>query len=421
MTTPSEIKILVVDDREDNLLSIEAILEKEHYTIVKAKSGLAALKILLHNEDFSLILMDVQMPGMNGIETANIIYERDKLRNIPIIFITAHDYDEEYIFKGYELGGVDYIFKPINPQLLRIKVRVFVELYRKNRQLLAHEQQLLKANNSLQKEVEERISSEEKVKYLNRQLIQNNEHLVSMNEELDRFAYIASHDLQEPLRKIRLFGDRILMNGIQGENTEKYLEKIIASSSKMQSLIDDLLRFSRQSAATADYIAVDLNLLLQEVISEMEISIEKTNAVIRYAKLPVINAVPALMRQLFHNLLSNAIKFRKKNEPPSIQILFSKTVNMVPGNTNATSDPVFNQITVSDNGIGFDPKYAQEVFIVFKRLHSAHEVQGTGIGLSICKKIMEIHKGYISADSILNKGTTITLGFPTFENAVQPV
>ncbi len=108
------------------------------------------------------------------------------------------------------------------------------------------------------------------------------------------------------------------MNGIQGRTREKYLEKIIASSSKMQSLIDDLLRFSRQSAATADYIAVDLNLLLQEVISEMEISIEKTNAVIRYAKLPVINAVPALMRQLFHNLLSNAIKFRKKmNRLPS--------------------------------------------------------------------------------------------------------
>ncbi|MGN6491611.1 MAG: sensor histidine kinase [Agriterribacter sp.] len=413
MTNQSEIKILVVDDREDNLLSIETILEKEQYTIVKAKSGLAALKVLLRHDDFSLILMDVQMPGMNGIETANIIYERDKLRNIPIIFITAHDYDEEYVFKGYELGGVDYIFKPINPQLLRIKVRVFVELYRKNRQLLAHERQLLKANNSLQKEIVERISSEEKIKYLNRQLVQTNEHLLSMNEELDRFAYIASHDLQEPLRKIRLFSDRILMNGIQAPDSEKYLEKIIASSSKMQSLIDDLLRFSRQSAATADYTAVDLNQLLPDVINEMEISIEKTNAVIHYPVLPVINAVPALVRQLFHNLLSNAIKFRKKDEVPLINIRFSKVSGVHKDDSSAPShNPFFNQISITDNGIGFDPRYAQEVFIVFKRLHSAHEVQGTGIGLSICKKIMEIHNGYISASSAINEGTTITVGFP---------
>src|SRR5215216_7514806 len=115
-----DIKILVVDDREDNLFSIEAILEKDKYTIVKASSGRAALKILLQEHDFSLILMDVQMPDLNGFETATIIYDRDKLRTIPIIFITAHDYGEEYIFKGYRMGGVDYIYKPINPELLRV-------------------------------------------------------------------------------------------------------------------------------------------------------------------------------------------------------------------------------------------------------------------------------------------------------------
>src|SRR4029078_5058626 len=107
----SDIKILIVDDREDNLFAIETILEKDNYTIIKANSGRAALKILLAEHDFSLILMDVQMPELNGFETATIIYQRDKLRNIPIIFITAHDYDEDYIFKGYKMGGVDYIYK----------------------------------------------------------------------------------------------------------------------------------------------------------------------------------------------------------------------------------------------------------------------------------------------------------------------
>src|SRR5216117_2529148 len=148
----SDIKILIVDDREDNLFSIEAILEKDNYTIIKANSGKAALKILLQQHDFSLILMDVQMPDLNGFETATIIYERDKLKNIPIIFITAYNYDEDYIFKGYKMGGVDYIYKPINPELLRVKVGVFVELYRKNHQLLLQEKKLREMNESLQKE-----------------------------------------------------------------------------------------------------------------------------------------------------------------------------------------------------------------------------------------------------------------------------
>src|SRR6185369_15143172 len=122
----SDIKILVVDDREDNLFSIEAILEQDRYTIIKANSGKAALKILLNEHDFSLILMDVQMPDLNGFETATIIYERDKLRDIPIIFITAQNYEEEYVFRGYKMGAVDYIYKPVNPYLLRTKVGVFV-------------------------------------------------------------------------------------------------------------------------------------------------------------------------------------------------------------------------------------------------------------------------------------------------------
>src|SRR5215813_11176921 len=173
----TDIKILVVDDREDNLFAIETILEKDNYTIVKAKSGRAALKILLQEHDFSLILMDVQMPDLNGFETAAIIYEREKLREIPIIFITAHNYGDEYLFKGYRTGGVDYIYKPINPNLLRAKVSVFVELYRKNQQLIEHEKRLLSINKSLQKEIEERKTSEEKVKALNTKLVENNANL----------------------------------------------------------------------------------------------------------------------------------------------------------------------------------------------------------------------------------------------------
>src|SRR5258705_11835278 len=170
-------KILLVDDREDNLLSIEAILGADGYRFVRANSGRQALKILLQEFDFALILMDVKMPNLNGFETAALIYEREKLRHIPIIFITAHNYGDENVFKGYQSGAVDYIYKPINPGLLRAKVSVFVELYKKNHKLLAQEQKLIAINKSLENEIKERRSSEEQLAHLYQSLRLKNSEL----------------------------------------------------------------------------------------------------------------------------------------------------------------------------------------------------------------------------------------------------
>ena len=404
----SDIKILLVDDREDNLYSIEAIFEKDNYTIVKANSGREALKVLLKEQDFSLILMDVQMPDLNGFDTATIIYERDKLKDIPIIFITAFGYDEDYIFKGYKTGGVDYIYKPLNPEVLRMKVSVFVELYRKNQQLLLHEKRLLAANRSLQKEIEERKSSEEKIRLLNEQLVQNNAHLKSVNEELDRFAYVASHDLQEPLRKILVFSDKILMKEKFDRESEKYFKKIIDSSKRMQILINDLLSLSRKSMSSSDFEEINLNIIVKDVIAELEVQIEKNNAHIHIDELPVIYAIPALMRQLFYNLINNAIKFRRKTVDPVISI----KSEMIKGGSNGTVHGDYYRITISDNGIGFDPKYSDEIFMVFKRLHSYHEFEGSGVGLSICKKIVEKHNGSIRANGRPGDGSTFTISLP---------
>ena len=406
----SDIKILLVDDREDNLYSIETIFEKDNYTIVKASSGREALKVLLKEQDFSLILMDVQMPDLNGFETATIIYERDKLKNIPIIFITAFGYDEEYIFKGYKTGGVDYIYKPVNPEVLRMKVSVFVDLYRKNQQLLLHEKRLMTANKSLQREIEERKASEEKIRQLNEQLVQNNAHLKTANEELDRFAYVASHDLQEPLRKILVFSDKILMKNNFDKDTEKYFKKIIDSSRRMQVLINDLLSLSRDVTSLPDFKPVDLNVLLREIVTELEMQIEKNNAQVHIDKLPVINAVPSLMRQLFYNLINNAIKFRRETVDPVIRIESRIRIG-----SNGPSDKNYYQIIVSDNGIGFDPKYKDEIFLVFKRLHSYHEFEGSGVGLSICKKIVEKHDGSIIAESIPGEGSTFIIELPNVQ------
>jgi signal transduction histidine kinase len=411
-------KILVVDDRVDNLVSIEAILEKDNYTVVKANSGKAALKVLLTDHDFSLILMDVQMPELNGYETATIIYERDKLRNIPIVFITANSYDEDFMFKGYRMGGVDYIYKPINPELLRAKVAVFVELYSKNQQLMLQEKNLLAANEFLQTEIEERKASEERVKLLNEQLVANNESLRQMNEELDQFAYMASHDLQEPLRKIQVFSDKILRNNNFDPDSEKYFGKIINSSRRMQKLINNLLDFSRHTVSSNDFKKTSLNELVKNVLAELEVEIEKSNAQINYEDLPVVSVVPGLMQQLFYNLFSNAIKFRK----PSVDLVIDVKAERM----NAVDLSKFMKygqgknyykITVQDNGIGFDDKYAEDIFRVFKRLHSYQEFEGTGVGLSICKKIVEKHNGFIKAESKIDNGSTFIIGLPEMQMA----
>src|SRR5690349_13434732 len=231
-------KILLVDDREDNLMAIESILTQDGYTFVKATSGREALKVLLSEYDFALILMDVKMPNLNGFETASLIYEREKLKHIPIVFITAHSYGDENIFKGYRAGAVDYIYKPINPELLRAKVSVFIELYKKNAALVVQEQKLTAINKSLEIEINERKISEDKIKALNHQLLESVDRLENANKDLDRFAFMASHDLQEPLRKIRMFSDRLFSKYQEsvGEEGKMYINRIQNAAERMQAL-----------------------------------------------------------------------------------------------------------------------------------------------------------------------------------------
>jgi light-regulated signal transduction histidine kinase (bacteriophytochrome) len=353
------------------------------------------------------------MPDMNGFETATLIYEREKLRDIPIIFITAHNHGEELLFKGYKMGGVDYIYKPINPELLRFKVGVFVELYRKTRQLIQQEKKLKAINHSLEKEVEERKISESKIKLLNEQLIQNNHNLKAINEELDRFAYVASHDLQEPLRKIQLFSDKIsrqINDNIDGLVVDN-LQKITKASERMQLLINDLLKFSRHTQSKEDFVNVDLNRTIQDVINDLEVEIDKKKGKIVAKKMPVIWAIPSQMQQLFQNLITNSFKFNKPGYDPSVEIYSERIIE---GGIDSDKGiaRAMHRIYIKDNGIGFDPKYAEEIFVVFKRLHSYHEFEGSGIGLSICKKIVEKHNGSIEAISKVNEGATFIITLP---------
>lgn len=265
-------KILLVDDREDNLMSIEAILGNENYRFVRANSGRQALKVLLQEYDFALILMDVKMPNLNGFETAALIYEREKLRQIPIIFITAHSYSDESLFKGYRAGAVDYIYKPINPELLKAKVSIFIELYQKNNRLLIQEQKLIAINKSLESEISERKMSEAKVKALNLELLKNIDSLEAANKDLDRFAFMASHDLQEPLRKIRTFSNRLLESygNVLDDQGKMYIDRVQSAAARMQVLIRDILTFSKISMEPKVFTETELNALMDGVLEQME-------------------------------------------------------------------------------------------------------------------------------------------------------
>ncbi|MBL7698521.1 MAG: response regulator [Chitinophagaceae bacterium] len=413
-------KILLVDDREDNLLSIETILAPAGYTFVKALSGREALKVLLNEFDFALILMDVKMPNLNGFETASLIYQREKLRHIPIIFITANNYGEEHMFKGYMTGAVDYIYKPINPDLLRAKVSVFIDLYKKNHRLLAQEQKLVAINKNLELEIHERKVSEEKVKELNHKLLENIERLESANRDLDRFAFMASHDLQEPLRKMLMFSDRLghKYKDVLDEEGKMFISRIQHAGERMQALIKDILLFSKTSIEKPTFVDTDLNGILTDVLVEMEHIIHEKNVRIESEKLPNLSINPVLIRPLFHNLISNAIKYAKKNVPPVVKIYseFSAGQNGVDQNEVKSK---YCRIYVEDNGIGFDQKYSEQIFGMFKRLHLHSEFEGTGIGLALCKKIVEEHHGFITARSKINEGSIFIISLPMQQPAGQ--
>lgn len=413
-------KILLVDDREDNLLSIETILEPAGYTFVKASSGREALKVLLNEFDFALILMDVKMPNLNGFETASLIYQREKLKHIPIIFITANNYGDEQVFKGYMTGAVDYIYKPINPDLLRAKVGVFIDLYKKNHRLLAQEQNLVAINKNLELEIHERKASEEKVKELNHKLLENIERLESANRDLDRFAFMASHDLQEPLRKMLMFSDRLgyKYKEIIDEEGKMFISRIQHAGERMQALIKDILLFSKTSIEKPIFVDCDLNEILSDVLLEMEGAISDKNATINKESLPQLSVNPVLMRPLFHNLISNAIKYSRKDVHPVVKVYSEFSLNQNRNGSNEMKNK-YCRIYVEDNGIGFDQKYSEQIFGMFKRLHLHSEFEGTGIGLALCKKIVEEHNGFITARSKINEGSVFIISLPVHQPELQ--
>jgi len=416
--THTEPKILLVDDREDNLLSLEVILEEGGYKFVKATSGMEALKILLNDVDFAMILMDVNMPKLNGFETASLIYGREKLKHVPIIFITANDYEDANIFKGYQVGAIDFILKPIKPEVLRAKVGLLIDLYNKNRQLREQEQKLIQTNRDLEIEIRERNAADEKVQQINVKLLENLAHLEKANNDLERFANMVSHDLQEPLRKIRTFSG-ILIEKYRDVflEDESMITRINKAAERMQTLVSSILALSKASNEKIVFEKCDMNVLLAEMVVNMNEEMKENRVTILVESIPLLFVSPGLMRQLFQNLVNNAIKYRRKDVDTVIKICAES--GLVASNDNPKI--VLNNnclLFVKDNGIGFDQKYSEDIFHMLKKLHTSSEYEGSGIGLALCRRIADLHNGFISARSKENEGSTFTVSLPLFQEQV---
>jgi len=241
------------------------------------------------------------------------------------------------------------------------------------------------------------------------------------NKELEEFAYIASHDLQEPLRKITSFSERLrekLPDNLEPE-VKLYLSRMLAATDNMRILIDNLLEFTRTSRTSEPFIRTDLNTIINDAKADLELKIEETKAVINATVLPLIDAIPSQMRQLFTNLFSNAIKFRKKDVPPEIRVdchLLTQTEKE--DYHLKAGDPAF-EITVADNGIGFEQEFSQKIFQIFQRLHGKAEYPGSGIGLAICKKIADNHKGLIFASSTPEEGSVFHIILPQIQTELH--
>ena len=386
------VRILLVDDQQDNLLSAEAVLESLGQQIVKAASGREALRHLL-DQDFAVILLDIMMPEMDGYETAAFIRQRERSRHTPIIFLTALGRSEAHIRQGYDVGAVDYVIKPFVPEILRSKVSVFVELHRKNA-LLSHQSHLLEEQNSeLQQAIHRSQKAEEEIKALNHHLEQRIKELNDVNHELEAFSYSVSHDLRGPLSRMAGFSKALLEfhGGQLDEQGQLYLKRIENSSRRMCELVEELLNFSRLTRLEMSMTTVDLSATVCAIAGELT-----ARDPARQVNFVVQEGLRAwgdftLLRAALLNLLENAWKFTSKHTTARIEFGAAET---------ADGTVYF----LRDDGAGFDMADATRLFNPFQRLHRESEFEGTGIGLATVERIVRRHGGRIWAEGRVEQG-----------------
>lgn len=493
-----KVQILVVDDREDKVLALTAMLQDLGEEVIGVNSGEEALRRLL-NEDFAVILLDINMPGMNGLEVARLIRSRMRSASTPIIFLSAADLNDQDVRQAYALGAVDFLPMPVHADVLRAKVAVFVELHR----LRMRAEQRFHTSEIARKEYADHVraiidtaldcvvsidensiivdwnpqaertfgwpateavgrrlpdmiippqyreahlrglkryleSGEGPVlnkrlelsalrrngeefpielsiaptrsagrrlfsaflrditdrKQATEELARRAEALQHANTELEQFAYVSAHDLQEPLRMVTQYMGLLQRRHAADLNDQAkhYIGCAVDGALRMHALIHDLLDYSRVGSSGMRFDEVDLNDLLSEVMGNLKVAIAESKARISVRQLPVARGDRARLSRLLQNLIANAIKFSGGKEP-EIMICAERGAGEL-------------TVAVQDNGIGIDPEFTDRIFEIFQRLHPRDEYPGTGIGLAICKKVVEQHGGRIWVESQSGQGAT---------------
>ncbi|MDB6028929.1 MAG: domain S-box [Verrucomicrobiales bacterium] len=514
-----KVSILIVDDRDDKLLALEAVLTDLNENIVKAHSGKEALRYLLH-QDFAVILLDVAMPGMDGFETASLIRKRISSEHTPIIFVTSMNDRDNHIAQGYKMGAVDYILSPIVPEILRTKVGVFVDLYKKTEEIkrqserlrhieeTEHKRKLAEAVDRLEAEtkrnrfftlsidmlaiadfegrllqlnptwekvlgyseeelnrisglslvhsedhammcekmkalrsgstvyfearyrrkdgeyrwlgwtaapflaekliyifardITEQKQTAEEIRVLNVELSSRVNELVEINKELESFTYSISHDLRAPLRSMQSFAGVLLeeYGPKLGGDGKKFAERIVQSSTYMDTLLHDLLDYSRLSRTQLDAVPVKVEVVVDEILMQIRRDVEERKAVIQIKRpLLTVSAHLPTVRQVMMNLISNSLKFTAVDQTPTIRIWTEITEHNV-------------RICVHDNGIGIAPEHQEKIFGLFERLHTREVYPGTGVGLALVRKGVERMGGRAGVESDGTEGSCFWVELP---------
>ncbi len=384
------IRVLLVEDEEDDAFLLERALTKTapgQFEMTKVATLAGALQ-MLETSSFHVVLADLSLPDSRGLDAFERVHEANP--GLAVVVLTGND-DERLAVRALNEGAQDYLVKGrVDGQSLVRSMRYAIERNRCTR--------LERDNVALESEVRARRLAQEELERLTVRL-------EARNRELQQFASVASHDLQEPLRKIVVFGDRLKNkhSANLGEQGADYVNRMTNAAERMQTLIDDLLEFSRVVTRARPFVKLDPVRVVEEVLADLEVLIESKSAIVEVGPIPELSADPTQLRQVFQNLIVNAIKFQTDGNMPRIVI---KSSPAVLGSAPGVS------ISVSDNGIGFEQQHSERIFAPFQRLHGRSEYGGSGIGLAVVRRIVERHGGTISAVSSPGHGATFTFLLP---------
>ena len=403
-----QVNLLLVDDRPENLLALEAILEPLGQCLIRANSGPEALKHVL-GEEFAAILLDVQMPGMNGFEVAEIIKSRERSRTIPIIFLSAINKEDAYVFKGYSMGAVDYVFKPFNPDVLRSKVAVFVDLYLKQREIQRQADQL-REGQKRELELEHRTSmleaearSAAKLSQMNEELHRRQLALEQAMGARNRFYASMSHELRTPINAVIGYSTLMLDNiyGPLNAKQKEGLQRSLRAARHLLELVNDVLDLSKIEAGK-----IELSLqpvMFPALIEDLFVTVrpladEYGSSLTLEMESEPFNIVsdPRRVRQILLNLLSNAIKF---GEGKPIQVVCKR------------NEDKGVQLEVVDQGVGIANDDIARIFEEFVQVSESKQ-PGTGLGLPISRRLAQLLDGSLTVHSMPGEGSAFRLTLP---------